>query len=107
MTRGAWKGIAFWTPRASHSLVVKSSINSLLQLLSLSGEGLSWQGSPVNASGPSHLLLDQPWDGKGLVSVPADDVISPVFTMWITLMALVLGTAAVVVARGVPGMAKP
>lgn len=36
------------------------------------------------------LLMDDPWDGRGVIRAPADDVIAPVFTLWLTLMAIVV-----------------
>ena len=37
----------------------------------------------------AHILnIDIPFDGLGLISIPASETISPVFTMWITLVAM-------------------
>ena len=38
------------------------------------------------------LSMDIPFDGLGLISIPASETISPVFTMWITLVAMYTGT---------------
>lgn len=38
------------------------------------------------------LNIDVPFDGLGLISIPASETISPVFTMWITLVAMYTGT---------------
>lgn len=43
------------------------------------------------AAGTKYLYLDFPLDGKGIISVPAGAVISPVFTMWVTLLMLYIG----------------
>ncbi|KAF5843712.1 hypothetical protein DUNSADRAFT_8227 [Dunaliella salina] len=37
---------------------------------------------------PASIGIDFPWDGIGVVWVPAGNVLSPVLTMWITLIAL-------------------
>ena len=37
------------------------------------------------------LNIDVPFDGLGLISIPASETISPVFTMWITLVAMYTG----------------
>ena len=37
------------------------------------------------------LSVDIPLDGLGLVGFPAADAISPVFTLWITLVLMYLG----------------
>lgn len=40
---------------------------------------------------PQILNIDIPFDGLGLISIPASETISPVFTMWITLVAMYTG----------------
>ena len=37
------------------------------------------------------LNIDIPFDGLGLISIPASETISPVYTMWITLVAMYTG----------------
>ncbi len=37
------------------------------------------------------LNIDIPLDGMGLVGMPAAEAISPVFTLWITLVVMYLG----------------
>ena len=39
----------------------------------------------------SVLTIDIPLDGMGLVGIPAAEAISPVFTLWITLVVMYLG----------------
>ena len=41
--------------------------------------------------GAQILNIDVPFDGLGLISIPASETISPVFTMWITLVAMYTG----------------
>jgi hypothetical protein len=41
----------------------------------------------------SYILIDQPLDGLGILPVPAGDVISPVFTLWLTLLLLFVANA--------------
>lgn len=47
-------------------------------------------GNFQNQSG-SWFGIDFPLDGKGAIPVPADGILSPVLTMWITLMLLYIG----------------
>jgi len=37
------------------------------------------------------LSVDIPFDGLGLIGFPATDAISPVYTVWITLVLMYLG----------------
>lgn len=37
------------------------------------------------------LKVDIPFDGLGLIGFPAADAISPVYTIWITLVVMYLG----------------
>ena len=37
------------------------------------------------------LTVDIPFDGLGLIGFPAADAISPVYTMWISLVVMYLG----------------
>ena len=37
------------------------------------------------------LNIDIPFDGLGLISIPASETISPVYTMWVTLVAMYTG----------------
>ncbi len=49
------------------------------------------EGAGLGSSQPkgAHILnIDVPFDGLGLISIPASETISPVFTMWITLVAM-------------------
>ncbi|DBB07470.1 TPA: hypothetical protein ACH3X3_008941 [Trebouxia sp. C0006] len=49
------------------------------------------EGAGLGNSQPkgAHILnIDVPFDGLGLISIPASETISPVFTMWITLVAM-------------------
>ncbi len=56
------------------------------------GNGSETAASPARA--PSqYILIDQPLDGLGILSVPAGDVISPVFTLWLTLLLLFVANA--------------
>ncbi|KAL4423131.1 hypothetical protein ABPG77_004814 [Micractinium sp. CCAP 211/92] len=41
----------------------------------------------ANAS-DSTLQIDFPLDGKGLLPIPATDLVSPIFTMWLTLLLM-------------------
>jgi hypothetical protein len=42
--------------------------------------------------GPDRLIgIDFPLDGRGQVLVPAAAVLSPVFTMWVTLILVYIG----------------
>ena len=40
----------------------------------------------------AYLNVDIPLDGIGLISIPAAEIISPVFTLWITLVIMYMGT---------------
>ena len=44
-----------------------------------------------NAFANAYLNVDIPLDGIGLISIPAAEIISPVFTLWITLVIMYLG----------------
>ena len=56
------------------------------------GEGAALgTGQPKSAQ---ILNIDVPFDGLGLISIPASETISPVFTMWITLVAMYTGMVA-------------
>ncbi len=37
------------------------------------------------------LAVDVPLDGRGPTAIPASETMSPVFTLWITLVAMYLG----------------
>ena len=39
------------------------------------------------------LAVDVPLDGRGPTALPAAEMMSPVFTLWITLVAMYLGAA--------------
>ncbi|KAL3147784.1 hypothetical protein ABBQ32_002515 [Trebouxia sp. C0010 RCD-2024] len=52
----------------------------------LYGEGAGL--GTTQTKGPQILNIDIPFDGLGLISIPASETISPVFTMWITLVAM-------------------
>ena len=41
------------------------------------------------------LSVDIPFDGLGLIGLPAADAISPVYTVWITLVLMYLGGCTV------------
>ena len=58
----------------------------------MSGEG-SWSSHrpEVANSSLSMLNIDIPLDGIGLVGMPAAEAISPVFTLWITLVVMYIG----------------
>lgn len=53
------------------------------------GEGAGLGTSQTKS--PQILNIDIPFDGLGLISIPASETISPVFTMWITLVAMYTG----------------
>lgn len=58
------------------------------------GEGAgvaSLASDASNAFANSYLNVDIPLDGIGLISIPAAEIISPVFTLWITLVMMYLG----------------
>lgn len=55
----------------------------------LEGEGAGLGTS--QPKGAQILNIDVPFDGLGLISIPASETISPVFTMWITLVAMYTG----------------
>ena len=38
------------------------------------------------------FTIDIPFDGLGLIGFPASDAISPVYTLWVTLVFMYLGT---------------
>lgn len=65
---------------------------NLTVALSVAGEG-SWSRdrAEVANSSLSMLNIDIPLDGIGLVGMPAAEAISPVFTLWITLVVMYLG----------------
>lgn len=49
------------------------------------------EGAGLNTGQPKAaqiLNIDIPFDGLGLISIPASETISPVYTMWITLIAM-------------------
>ena len=48
---------------------------------------------------PQILNIDIPFDGLGLISIPASETISPVFTMWITLVAMYTGMLVLFAAK--------
>lgn len=54
------------------------------------GEGA---GKAKDVAFMESLSVDVPLDGMGLIGFPAADAISPVFTLWITLVLMYLGTA--------------
>ena len=58
-------------------------------LLCVAGEGAGL--GTTQTKGPQILNIDIPFDGLGLISIPASETISPVFTMWITLVAMYTG----------------
>ena len=39
------------------------------------------------------FTIDIPFDGLGLIGFPASDAISPVYTLWVTLVLMYLGAA--------------
>ena len=52
------------------------------------------EGAGLNTGQPKAaqiLNIDIPFDGLGLISIPASETISPVYTMWITLIAMYTG----------------
>ncbi len=51
---------------------------------SKSGDGSSTFSTP-------YLNVDIPLDGMGFVSIPASEIISPVFTLWTTLVIMYIG----------------
>ncbi|GLI59475.1 hypothetical protein VaNZ11_001358 [Volvox africanus] len=59
-----------------------------------SGYGNCTDGSGGDGDGCSsgYISVDFPFDGHGMQSVPAADVLSPVLCMWVTLMALYIAT---------------
>lgn len=72
----------------------KALVAELYSLGVYAGEGAGSPLSPNNTSGssvPPYIHVDFPLDGLGIVTVPAGSVISPVFTMWITLVTLYIG----------------
>jgi hypothetical protein len=59
------------------------------------GEGAGAQGGGGGGNGTqgSYILIDLPLDGLGIIPVPAGGVISPVFTLWLTLLFLLVANA--------------
>lgn len=58
------------------------------------GEGAgvaSLASDASNAFANAYLNVDIPLDGIGLISIPAAEIISPVFTLWITLVIMYIG----------------
>ena len=59
------------------------------------GAGAAAAGRAANASSGafagSYLSVDVPLDGRGLVGIPANKAISPVFTVWCTLVLMYIG----------------
>lgn len=58
------------------------------------GEGAgvaSLASDASNAFANAYLNVDIPLDGIGLISIPAAEIISPVFTLWITLVIMYMG----------------
>eukprot|EP00198_Chlamydomonas_reinhardtii_P006217 XP_001695553.1 predicted protein [Chlamydomonas reinhardtii] len=58
------------------------------------GGGSSRNGSSSSSSSSgsgSFISVDFPLDGEGVKDVPAGDVLSPVFSMWVTLVAVYVG----------------
>ena len=47
-------------------------------------------GGGDDAKMSNYLNVDIPFDGLGLVDFPATDAISPVFTLWVTLILMYL-----------------
>lgn len=41
-----------------------------------------------------YLNVDIPLDGMGFVSIPASEIISPVFTLWTTLVVMYIGASS-------------
>ncbi len=60
------------------------------------GEGSEHKHRNENTnSSLSMLSIDIPLDGMGLVGMPAAEAISPVFTLWITLVVMYLGESQI------------
>lgn len=58
------------------------------------GEGAGVASLASDASSAfanAYLNVDIPLDGIGLISIPAAEIISPVFTLWITLVIMYMG----------------
>ncbi|KXZ46777.1 hypothetical protein GPECTOR_40g511 [Gonium pectorale] len=52
------------------------------------GIGGTGNGSAGGGWQSAYISVDFPLDGRGVQAVPAGDVLSPVFTMWVTLVAV-------------------
>ncbi|KAK9862826.1 hypothetical protein WJX84_007158 [Apatococcus fuscideae] len=74
---------------------VRSQSHPSFQKWMIYGEG-SWSSNraEVGNSSLSMLNIDIPLDGIGLVGMPAAEAISPVFTLWITLVVMYLVNSA-------------
>ena len=57
------------------------------------GAGLGSLTGQQAGSQKQTLTIDIPFDGKGAITIPAHEAISPVMTMWITLVAMYAGEA--------------
>jgi Flp pilus assembly protein TadB len=56
------------------------------------GAGMGSRAGDSSGSFPnSYLSVDIPLDGMGFVSFPAAEIISPVFTLWTTLVIMYIG----------------
>ena len=60
------------------------------------GAGLGSLTGQQAGSQKQTLTIDIPFDGKGAITIPAHEAISPVMTMWITLVAMYAGRACCV-----------
>ncbi|CAD7700191.1 unnamed protein product, partial [Ostreobium quekettii] len=78
---GCFSAVCLFTD-SSQGIMEKYSINKKWFLLF--GEG-SYEG---NSNGT--IQIDFPLDGRGYIPVPAEKMISPVFTLWITLFTMYL-----------------
>lgn len=66
----------------------------VVELLIISTLILPFAGEAANSKDKSFvesLTVDIPFDGLGLIGFPAADAISPVYTMWISLVVMYLG----------------
>ncbi|BDA40538.1 hypothetical protein COCOBI_01-1910 [Coccomyxa sp. Obi] len=58
------------------------------------GAGVGLASDASNAFANAYLNVDIPLDGIGLISIPAAEIISPVFTLWITLVIMYIVNSA-------------
>lgn len=53
------------------------------------------EGAAANGSEPRLVQIDLPLDGRGPISIPASDIISPILSMWLTLVLMYTGAVPI------------